>query len=1229
MKKSKLVFLSFLTLMSLSASAVSTFAWFVYNGTDIQFGNGSDTYLKGGAEKSLYASGSGTSGDPYIINTPGQLYNLAWAYYLGKYENPNQYNYFKLGTNLNMSNYTLPPIGTEEHPFVASFDGDGKTIENLTVSNVYTDYGTAIPAEVTSTYFNNHQPKVIGLFGAIGPIYTSSSYEDYSSTTASLTNLTLNNIKTKSATSQTLIGLAAGYVDGNMSGVKVSGTNSSINVASSGVTYFSDTLTKNLSDYSLVGYTKNPVDERGYNQNISAFYDADNNTTGMDADWGGSIDMLSLWERIYNFKYYGGSLQQYDINITKTYGGETLLSSVTNYSTQSYRYLYNEDSNHTRMGNYNIIDQSDSPQLKMYLGGGHSEKNTTYTSYNNYGTGHYICDSNNNYLTYLGSITNQTSESAASVWVFSTGTSAIYTYYNNTQVFLRNNNGTLTTTNVSSSATQWTISINSNNELLIENGNYRLVYFSGWKLINPNNSDSFYVISYNDADITYYISSSNLASKSSPSFTTDLNEAAHFSTNSNYLYTEDSGTRLYIDLYVKSGSYSIRMYTSYSSSGGGGGSYYGFRVNGTSIRATVSSSYYYLTFNNNSWTYSNSSSVSASYVQKTIDYSSFVLNNTTDIDADILNGSGTYSTSGDHLVFDESDTTYIPLNVNQDGGATTSDNFSSYVSSNNYDPTYKNTGYIVAGSLLSAGATSLDSSKNSSMRVSKYSLTDSVENSYSSDDSSLSDSKIYTIYGNSGSYSVGTMADRISAGVTYHRYGSSKGKLYQMLSSDSSYVSGLHFVDSGGNGIISSSNLCRVKNAYINGTSYPNGYDLPLYSIDFNLKKDGYVNFFAGSYAGTTVDSFFTLNQVFRDTNDNTKISNIKEITAIYQDSETNHCIYRYGTSSYTYSEGSSIPSGNYSLVFDTAWIKKTSNELGSSVKNRIFYFEFPLNAGEFCLGNESGGNGGYLLYLDIGANGTQELHGITAYSITTNRTGKIYPAGVDFLVVGVNGYDDGGYSFGLSIASGSTGMVSFNVTENVVTLADSLSTSYSFQGTKWKSTQPSDTDYFYIFGSSPGGLPIKPGGEKISLVTITEKGTDGTSIVYNVKIVDTLDENDSITASEYYFKNASDADYGDPISLETLQTTAASSILQDNVLDLIRSLRTVVTISSDLTDGYHEFASVPTYSPTTGSNAYKTMNVVVSGTSGKEVIVSFLLDGYTVSINGSAASLNSSFTLP
>lgn len=83
--------------------------------------------------------GSGTSGDPYLINSANQMASLAiyvnsGTNYSGKY--------FLLQNNIDLSAYpNWTPIGTSSYPFNGTFDGNGHKITNLTINTTGTYIG--------------------------------------------------------------------------------------------------------------------------------------------------------------------------------------------------------------------------------------------------------------------------------------------------------------------------------------------------------------------------------------------------------------------------------------------------------------------------------------------------------------------------------------------------------------------------------------------------------------------------------------------------------------------------------------------------------------------------------------------------------------------------------------------------------------------------------------------------------------------------------------------------------------------------------------------------------------------------------------------------------------------------------------------------------------------------------------------------------------------------------
>lgn len=221
---------------------------------------------------------------------------------------------------------------------------------------------------------------------------------------------------------------------------------------------------------------------------------------------------------------------------------------------------------------------------------------------------------------------------------------------------------------------------------------------------------------------------------------------------------------------------------------------------------------------------------------------------------------------------------------------------------------------------------------------------------------------------------------------------------------------GLHFR----NAEISKNNLTTVDYAKINGQEYY-GYQLPNDAIDFNLKGEGYINFFAATYfyknqtgdawKTTYNNCFFSLHVIERDGN---TINSIKEISKIYQNQSASvdkaqpSYVYEYtdGTTDTGIkdSSGNFIPGTKGTLLFDTRVL--TNPDLDKEWKNNAaYYFEIPVNKGEFALGSVSGKdkNGAYLRYLDIGA-GNKDDNNITIEEHTEIEVKTYsYPYGVDF----------------------------------------------------------------------------------------------------------------------------------------------------------------------------------------------------------------------------------------
>jgi len=132
--------------------------------------------------------GSGTSTDPYII------YNAAQLDQVRNFLNDENV-YFKLGANIDLKEFIAGenpiqgwlPIGTSSAPFKGSFNGNNKTISNLTITRATTNF--------------------VGLFGYA---------------TGGMTNIVLENVN---VSGQNYTGTLVGYTSGTMSGITVHGLN--------------------------------------------------------------------------------------------------------------------------------------------------------------------------------------------------------------------------------------------------------------------------------------------------------------------------------------------------------------------------------------------------------------------------------------------------------------------------------------------------------------------------------------------------------------------------------------------------------------------------------------------------------------------------------------------------------------------------------------------------------------------------------------------------------------------------------------------------------------------------------------------------------------------------------------------------------------------------------------------------------------------------------------------
>ena len=334
-----------LTLTLIAIFTTVVFAWFTMA-----------EYIKpnisGDSVTGYFKDGDGSPEDPYIIESPTHVYNLAWLQYIGLLNqettdsegNPiiTQY-YFKISDEIDvidMDGVVIPPIGTRDKPFVGHFDGNGKCISNLTVSNYLADGENEFgiekrPLSVTTI---EEDVSIVGFFGVVGALdeetkaklADDSQIENIKEKVNAVYDLFLDNLTVRTETDRSLIGLLAGYVNGSVTNVGIG--ESSIDIGENTTPLTADdvfNMQLTISAYSLIGKYDNlnvvwedkPTGGSGGGSDVG----------GSGSGWGGSVNMLELRKRVaYITGAAGltGSVQNYYVD---AFGYKGWFSSKSQY----------------------------------------------------------------------------------------------------------------------------------------------------------------------------------------------------------------------------------------------------------------------------------------------------------------------------------------------------------------------------------------------------------------------------------------------------------------------------------------------------------------------------------------------------------------------------------------------------------------------------------------------------------------------------------------------------------------------------------------------------------------------------------------------------------------------------------------------------------------------------------------------------------------------------------
>ena len=170
-----------------------------------------------------------------------------------------------------------------------------------------------------------------------------------------------------------------------------------------------------------------------------------------------------------------------------------------------------------------------------------------------------------------------------------------------------------------------------------------------------------------------------------------------------------------------------------------------------------------------------------------------------------------------------------------------------------------------------------------------------------------------------------------------------------------------------------------------------NNYALIDGAINFSVNTPGIVTAIAGTYrydensSSNNAQSLFSIFQVIR--GEDNDIDEVIKINAIYEERDEDKNIVGY-----IYNSVSNPVKGHtYTKIYDAVNMAILS-EAGAA-----YYFEIPLNTGEYALGGTN--SGAYLLYLDIGINGNEDLITTPTTSQTAHKVSDVVfvdDAGID-----------------------------------------------------------------------------------------------------------------------------------------------------------------------------------------------------------------------------------------
>ena len=446
------------------------------------------------------------------------------------------------------------------------------------------------------------------------------------------------------------------------------------------------------------------------------------------------------------------------------------------------------------------------------------------------------------------------------------------------------------------------------------------------------------------------------------------------------------------------------------------------------------------------------------------------------VESEIIEGVNTNITTNPvsrAVIKEPSEFSYIPLNVDD-----------------NYKVKDTNTGYFVGGGH--------ESQYQEDVRFAAYPATD-IQGSYTYNNGNGSFSRIYTVNDSENPVPI----DDSNPGFV--KYAESKSTFLDTLNKSDNRVYGVHFM----NAPITKDTVITAPKVLFNDNQKNKikyNFEMPEDSIDFYLKTKGYINFFAGYYFSSPDEgansSFFALHQIERDKYN--RIIAFNHITGVYQKDKTSPYVYSLDGATHNYSsvdsKGNIVYYDNllsgYSLVFNSNWIEHPC--MKDSKDNNLYYFEVPVNAGEFALGSVDGEIGAYLLYLDIGANAAPVDRTRILQETSTTKEGLKYVNGIQIL--SSSAYISDANSAVATISTSTKGTINISRSTDTISFTNasnqalSLSSTYKGEGITISGASWSPISSAITTSKVLRFVDYNRTTEKLYYTTIYNNGTKNTS---------------------------------------------------------------------------------------------------------------------------------------